>query len=148
MGSERTARSTSGCSRRPKSCETRKRLHKSAMIRRASKQAKSTSSARRGSGSPCRVRLAVRSAYLERDSARERLGVAERAVTQSRESHRITGARYEAGLASVTELLRSHNALLQAEVRHLGSIFDARLAAAALELATGTLKRDSEAMQP
>jgi outer membrane protein TolC len=95
-----------------------------------------------------RVRLAVRSAYLERDSARERLEVAERAVTQSRESHRITGARYESGLASVTELLRSHNALLQAEVRHLGSVFEARLAAAALELATGTLKRDSEAMQP
>ena len=95
-----------------------------------------------------RVRLEVRRAYLDRGAARERLGVAEKAVAQARESHRITEARYEGGLASVTELLRSHNALLQAEVRHLGSVFEARLAAAALELATGTLTPDSEAIQP
>jgi outer membrane protein TolC len=94
------------------------------------------------------VRLEVRRAFLERDAARERLGVAEKAVAQARESHRITEARYEGGLANVTELLRSHNALLQAEVRHLGAVFEARLAAAALELATGTLKRDSEAIRP
>lgn len=95
-----------------------------------------------------RVRLEVRRAFLERDAARERLGVAEQAAAQSRESHRITQARYEGGLANVTELLRSHNALLQAEVRHLGAVLEARLAAAALELATGTLERDSEAIQP
>jgi outer membrane protein TolC len=95
-----------------------------------------------------RVRLEVRRAYLERDAASERLDVAEKALAQARESHRITQARYEGGLASVTELLRSHNALLQAEVRQMSSIFEARLAAAGLELATGTLKRDSEAIQP
>jgi outer membrane protein TolC len=95
-----------------------------------------------------RVRLEVRRAFLDRDASRERLGVAEQAVAQARESHRITQARYEGGLANVTELLRSHNALLQAEVRHLGAVLEARLAAAALELATGTLERDSEAIQP
>jgi outer membrane protein TolC len=95
-----------------------------------------------------RVRLEVRRAFLDRDAARERLGVAEQAAAQARESHRITQARYEGGLANVTELLRSHNALLQAEVRHLGAVLEARLAAAALELATGTLERDSEAIQP
>jgi outer membrane protein TolC len=95
-----------------------------------------------------RVRLEVRRAYLERDAARERLDVAEKAVAQARESHRITQARYEGGLASVTELLRSHNALLQAEVRQMSSIFEARMAALGLELATGTLKRDSEAIRP
>jgi outer membrane protein TolC len=94
-----------------------------------------------------RVRLEVRRAFLERAAARERLAVAEKAVAQARESHRITEARYEGGIANVTELLRSHNALLQAEVRQLGAVFEARLAGAALELATGTLKRDSEAMQ-
>ncbi len=95
-----------------------------------------------------RVRLEVRRAFLERDAASERLGVAEQAVGQARESHRITQARYEGGLANVTELLRSHNALLQSEVHHLGAVLEARLAAAALELATGTLERDSEAILP
>jgi outer membrane protein TolC len=94
-----------------------------------------------------RVRLEVRRAYLDRNAARERLAVAEKAVAQARESYRITEARYEGGIANVTELLRSHNALLQAEVRQLGAVFEARLAGAALELATGTLKRDSEAIQ-
>ncbi len=95
-----------------------------------------------------RVRLEVRRASLERDAARERLGVAAQAVAQARESHRITQARYEGGLANVTELLRSHNALLQSEVHHLSAVLEARLAAAALELATGTLERDSEAILP
>jgi len=92
------------------------------------------------------VRLAVRRAFLERDAARERLGVAEKAVAQARESHRITQARYQGGLSGVTDLLRSQNALLQSEVRHLGAVLEARLAAAALELATGTLNPSSEAI--
>jgi outer membrane protein TolC len=94
------------------------------------------------------VRLAVRRAFLDRAAARERLRVAEKAALQARESHRITRARYENGLATVTELLRSGNSLLLAEVHHLSAVFDARLAGAALELATGTLKPDSEAIQP
>jgi len=95
-----------------------------------------------------RVRLEVRRAFLELDAARQRLEVAGDAVEQARESHRITEARYEGGLNNVTDLLRSQNALLGAEARHLSAVFETRLAAAALELATGTLSPQSEEMQP
>jgi outer membrane protein TolC len=121
-------------------------LHDRARIREA--EASLRESQARQTEAENSVRLAVRRAFLDRDAARQRLEVAETAVEQARESHRITQARYEGGLASVTDLLRSQNALLQAEVRHLGAILGARLAAAALELATGTLTPDSEAIQP
>ncbi len=71
-------------------------------------------------GAEAAVRLEVRRAYLDRQAAAERIEVAGGAVAQARESHRITEARYEGGLANVTELLRSQNALLDAEARHLG----------------------------
>lgn len=42
-----------------------------------------------------------------------RLGIAERAVTQSAEAHRIVGRKYEGGLATVTELLDAQAAETQ-----------------------------------
>jgi outer membrane protein TolC len=94
------------------------------------------------------VRLEVRRAYLDRQAAVERIEVAREAVAQARESHRITEARYEGGLANVTELLRSQTALLEAEARRLGAVYEGRLSAARLELATGTLNQDSKAVDP
>jgi outer membrane protein len=94
------------------------------------------------------VRLEVRRAYLDREAAAERVEVAQTAVDQARESHRITEARYEGGLANVTDLLRSQNALLEAEARYLGAVYAGRLAEARLELAVGTLHKESEAVKP
>jgi outer membrane protein TolC len=94
------------------------------------------------------VRLEVRRAYLDREAASERVEVARTAVDQARESHRITEARYEGGLANVTDLLRSQNALLGAEARYLGAVYSGRLAEARLELAVGTLHKESEAVKP
>jgi outer membrane protein TolC len=94
------------------------------------------------------VRLEVHKAFLDREAAAERVEVASTAVDQARESHRITEARYEGGLANVTDLLRSQNALLEAEARYLGAIYAGRLAEARLELAVGTLHKESEAVKP
>lgn len=94
------------------------------------------------------VRLEVRRAFLDREAATEQVDVAREAVSQARESHRITQARYEGGLADVTDLLRSQNALLQAEAQYLGAVYAGRLAEARLELAVGTLHKESEAVKP
>ena len=94
------------------------------------------------------TRLEIRRAYLDREAAAERLEVAQDSVSQARESHRITEARYEGGLANVTELLRSQNAMLKAEAQYLGAIYGGRLAEARLELAVGTLHKESGAVKP
>jgi outer membrane protein TolC len=94
------------------------------------------------------VRLDVRSAFLELDAVRESVEVSREAVEQARESYRIIESRYEAGLSSVTELLRSQNAVLDAEARYLGALYEQRVARARLELATGTLNPESGALKP
>jgi outer membrane protein TolC len=75
------------------------------------------------------------------------VSVAREAVAQARESHRITEARYEGGLANVTDLLRSQNALVRVEAGYLGAVYAGRLAEARLELATGSLHKESEAVK-
>jgi outer membrane protein TolC len=89
------------------------------------------------------VTLQVRRAYLDLKAAQERIQVAEAAVAQAEENLRIVKNRYENGLNNVTELLRSETALLESSVRRLTAVHDQRLAAAALELAAGTLSADS-----
>jgi len=92
--------------------------------------------------------LELRRAYLDRTANLERVQVTEGAAQQARESHRITQTRYEVGLTNVTELLRSQNAVLEAEVRLLTAVYEQRLAQARLELAAGTLDENSRAVSP
>jgi outer membrane protein TolC len=80
-------------------------------------------------------------------AAHERIQVAEAAVAQAEESARITRNRYEAGLATVTDLLRTETALLDASTRRLAAIYDQRVAATLLELASGALTGDSNVLQ-
>jgi outer membrane protein TolC len=54
--------------------------------------------------------------------------------------------RYEAGLATVTDLLRNETALLDARTRRLIAVHDQRVAAAQLDLAAGKLTGDSEVL--
>ena len=68
-------------------------------------------------------------------------------MTQAEESLRITQNRYEAGFNNVTDLLRTETALLEAQTRQLAAVHDQRIAAAALELAAGTLTADSEVLK-
>jgi outer membrane protein len=92
------------------------------------------------------LRLQVRSAYLDLASAQERVGVAQSAVAMAEESLRITRNRFEAGLTTVTELLRSETAMVEVRTRRLAAIHDRRVAEAALELAAGTLSADSRVL--
>jgi outer membrane protein TolC len=93
------------------------------------------------------VRLQVREAYLNLASAQKRLEVVRDATSQAAESLRITQNRYEAGLATITDLLRVETAKTVAEKNALNAHFDYRLSYAALELATGELSATSAAVK-
>jgi outer membrane protein len=93
------------------------------------------------------VQLQVRRAYADWKAAQERIAVAAAAVAQAEESLRITRNRYQAGLTTVTELLRNETAVLETRTSHLEAVYQQRLAATALELAAGTLSGDSDALK-
>lgn len=92
------------------------------------------------------IRLQVLRAWAELKAASERIEVAAAAVAEAEESLRITQNRYEAGLATVTDLLRTETAVLEARTRRLAAIHDQRIAAGTLELAAGSLSPDSEVL--
>jgi len=85
------------------------------------------------------IQLEVHRAYLGVRAAAQRVEVASAAVAEAEEAHRIIQNRHQAGLTTVTELLRSETALSAARMRRLAAIYDHRVAEAALEHAAGTL---------
>ena len=93
------------------------------------------------------IRLQVRRAFADLDAAQQRMEVTRATVAQAEESLRIVQNRYTAGLSNVTDLLRTETALLDAQTRQLAAVHDQRIAAAALELAAGTLTADSEVLK-
>jgi outer membrane protein len=93
------------------------------------------------------IQLEVRRAHVALTAARQRIEVATAAVGQAEESLRIIKNRYEAGLTTVTELLRNETALLETSTRRLAAIYDHRVAAVMLELAAGTLSGDSNVLR-
>jgi outer membrane protein len=93
------------------------------------------------------IRLEVRKAMADAQAARERIDVTSSAVSQAEESLRITRNRYEAGLATITDLLRNETALLEVRTRRLAAVHDQRLAVVALEMARGNLTEDSDVLK-
>jgi outer membrane protein TolC len=93
------------------------------------------------------VKLQVREAYLNLTTAQQRLEVSRDAQFQAEESLRIIQNRYEAGLATITDLLRVETARTTAQKNYLNALFDYRLGCTALELATGELAEDSPAIK-
>jgi outer membrane protein TolC len=91
------------------------------------------------------IQLEIRKAYLDLSAAAQRVEVASGAAAEAEEAHRIIQNRHQAGLITVTELLRSEVALAAARTRRLAAVYDHRVAAAALEYAAGTLTADSAA---
>ena len=61
------------------------------------------------------------------------------ALTQARESQRIVRERYDAGLASATDLLRAGEAVFDAEARATAADMDVILETVALDRAAGRL---------
>jgi outer membrane protein TolC len=89
------------------------------------------------------ARLEVRRAAVDLQSVTQRIEVSRFTVEMAQESLRIIRNRYDAGLTTVTELLRAETALLEAQTRELEAVRDQRIAAVAVEAARGTLTKDS-----
>lgn len=85
------------------------------------------------------VRLDVRTAVAQIQSAAARQDVGQAAVAQARESQRILRDRYEAGLASVTDVLRAADAVLEAESQRTSALVDLLVSNALLDRALGRL---------
>jgi TolC family type I secretion outer membrane protein len=92
------------------------------------------------------VRLQVREAYLNLNAARQRVEVSRDSAAQAEESLRILRNRYDAGLATIMDVLRAETMRTSAQNNHLNAVYDYRLAFAALELATGELGPNSPAV--
>jgi outer membrane protein len=93
------------------------------------------------------VQLQVRRAQADLQAAEQEIAVAQSAVAQAEESLRITRNRYQAGLNTVTDLLRTEAALLDSRTNYLSAVHDQRIAVALLDVATGTLSVDSPAVR-
>ncbi|MDR3738756.1 MAG: TolC family protein [Terracidiphilus sp.] len=85
------------------------------------------------------IRLDVTRAWYAQQAASRMLGVAQAAQAQSEESLRILRNRYEAGLATVTDLLRAEDAERQGAANYWQSAFQNTLAVVDLRSAMGTL---------
>lgn len=89
------------------------------------------------------VRLELRRAYLESEAARARTAAARQSTEQARESLRIIENRYQAGLTTITELLRAQEAALEARAGYVTAVGDWYAARASLERAAGRLTPES-----
>ena len=89
------------------------------------------------------VQMEVRKAYLDGNAAAQRAESARDAAEQAKESLRIVQNRYEAGLTTVTELLRAQAAQLDATTGYLAALLDWQVARAQLERAAGVLTPES-----
>jgi outer membrane protein TolC len=86
-----------------------------------------------------RIEVDVRVALAQLAAARAREDAGRAALTQARESQRIIRDRYEGGLATVTDVLRAAEAMLNAESRATAAEMDVILQAVALDRALGRL---------
>lgn len=89
------------------------------------------------------IRLDVSRAYYEHDAARQMLDVARAAVAQADESLRIMQDRYDSGLVTITDLLRTEDAARASKTNYWNSVYHYAISYAALELASGDLTAQS-----
>jgi len=89
------------------------------------------------------IRLQVQQAYLELDTSAQRITVNEQTSAQAEESLRIIRNRYQAGLATVTDVLRAETALNGSRTNYLKAQFDQKISRANLELQVGRLDENS-----
>jgi outer membrane protein TolC len=89
------------------------------------------------------IRLQVSQAHIERQTAELSLETARTAIDQATESLRILKNRYEAGLATITDLLRAEDAEREAQVKYWQAVYGSTLAYTQQLFATGTLTPDA-----
>jgi outer membrane protein TolC len=89
------------------------------------------------------LRLEVSQAHIHRQTAALQLETARAAMGQSAESLRILKNRYDAGLATITDLLRAEDAGRQSQSNYWHAVYGNALAYSELLYATGTLSPDA-----
>jgi outer membrane protein len=89
------------------------------------------------------VRLEVRRAFYDSDSARQQVEVARVATEQARESLRINQNRYDSGLANITDVLRVEEASRRVQADYWEAVYRYRTSYARLQLAIGALTATS-----
>ncbi len=89
------------------------------------------------------IRLEVTRAYYEHQAAQQMLVVARASTSQADESLRILKDRYEAGLATMTDLLRVEDAQRQSRANYWQAVSRDTLTYANLKFAIGTLNQGS-----
>jgi outer membrane protein len=94
-------------------------------------------------GAEDNVRLELRRAYYDFDSARQSLEVTRATVSQAEEALRMLRDRYESGLATITDLLRTEDAVRQSRTAYWQAVSHYATSYAAMELAAGTLNPSS-----
>jgi len=89
------------------------------------------------------IQLEVTRAFYEHQAAQQMLIVARASISQADESLRILKDRYDAGLATMTEVLRVEDAQRQSRAGYWQAVFRNTLTYANLKFADGTLTQDS-----
>ena len=85
------------------------------------------------------IQLQVTRSFYEHRTAGQMLLVAKTSMTQTEESLRILQERYNAGLTTITELLRAEDADHQAKANYWQAVYRNMLTYASLRFADGTL---------
>lgn len=83
------------------------------------------------------IRLEVRGAFLDMETAEKDIEAAEMALGTATEAYRQAKAGYQAGERTNTEVLDARTALSRAELNHSHALFDYNVAVAALRRAVG-----------
>jgi outer membrane protein TolC len=94
------------------------------------------------------VRLEVRRAYYNLDSARQEVEVARAAIAQAQDSLRINQNRYDGGLTTITDLLGAEEATRRSQTDYWEAVYRFHTSYANLELASGTLNPQSPVVTP
>lgn len=88
-----------------------------------------------------KVRLDVRQAYVDVETAQEGMAAANTAVAAAEENFRLVTKRYEAAAATAFDVIDAEALLTQARGQMQTSLYDLMIAEAALERATGIVPR-------
>jgi outer membrane protein len=83
------------------------------------------------------VRLDVKRSSLDLNEAVEAVTIAEKGVLQARESMRVVREAFRNGTATNTDVLSAQTALTTAEMNHVSSLAQLRIAEAGVDLAVG-----------
>lgn len=89
------------------------------------------------------IRLEVTRAYYEHKAAQQMLEVARATTSQASESLRLMKDRYDAGLATMTELLRVEDVQRQSQTNYWQAVFQDVLTYANTRFAAGTLNQET-----